>query len=383
MAKARATCTCATCGKVFEITAYKVNSREARQFEEWAAENITECNECKEKRLTEEHAAENEKAANAAKEKNWPTLIGSEKQVAWANTIREAGMNGIFSRVDNVKEHMHGKPDLEDAYRIGTIATELMLEKTSASWWIDNRDSLLRSFLRLCDHVRNNPAEYVISKAEEADLKDDAITVAEPEQRAHDGIVDITVAEGCVSATYRKDDSFREVVKTLSYSWNGGRSAWCLQIGETTGTAQERAAELGNKLLNAGFAIRIQDPDTLRNAIEGNYEPMTHRWIRAQTNSKGFSIAWSYGDDVYWQARKLPGAKYASSRMLVPAREYEAVLDFAEAYGFHLTPDAQRLVDSLMGTVVVPAARKDAAYDEHPISEILSSSREIIDDLKD
>ena len=33
--------------------------------------------------------------------------------------------------------------------------------------------------------------------------------------------------------------------------------------------------------------------------------------------------------------------------------------------------------------VVVPAAARDAQYDERPLEDVLESSREVIDDLKD
>lgn len=46
MAKATATCTCATCGTTFVRTKICYNRREADEWEAWAAENITECPAC-------------------------------------------------------------------------------------------------------------------------------------------------------------------------------------------------------------------------------------------------------------------------------------------------------------------------------------------------
>ena len=62
MAKAVAKCTCATCGQEFTYEKTCFNRRDADSFEEWAAANITECSECREKRLREEQNAENAKA---------------------------------------------------------------------------------------------------------------------------------------------------------------------------------------------------------------------------------------------------------------------------------------------------------------------------------
>ena len=46
MAKATVTCTCETCGKLFERTAHKRNTTEARAWEAWAAGYFTECGAC-------------------------------------------------------------------------------------------------------------------------------------------------------------------------------------------------------------------------------------------------------------------------------------------------------------------------------------------------
>lgn len=70
---------------------------------------------------------------------------------------------------------------------------------------------------------------------------------------------------------------------------------------------------------------------------------------------------------------------------MVPSREYEAVLDFAYAYGFRLTPGAQKLAEEMKNSSlkVNPSPARNAEYEEHPVSDILNSSTEIIDDLKD
>lgn len=56
MAKAIATCKCATCGKEFEKIAYKYDSKQASEWKKWAEENITECPQCYGKRMREEEA---------------------------------------------------------------------------------------------------------------------------------------------------------------------------------------------------------------------------------------------------------------------------------------------------------------------------------------
>ena len=64
MAKATATCTCATCGATFTRTNICRNRREADGWEAWAAANFDECDAC----YTARKASEREAAAAAEAE---------------------------------------------------------------------------------------------------------------------------------------------------------------------------------------------------------------------------------------------------------------------------------------------------------------------------
>ena len=377
MAKAKAICRCATCGKEFPFVAYKNNSREARDFEKWAAENIDECPDCREKRIQEERAEQARISAEAAKAKGWPELIGSAKQVRWATSIREAELGRM---ADDFTRRL--KICYPESWAIAMAAIDrLASTKTKASWWIDNKDYIRTPLLDIIRDMKENPQNR--SASVEEPKQADEVTIAKPEAQSHDGFVDIKASDSRVSAAYRKDEDFREVVKKLGYRWDGAE--WGLKIDFSTGSSAERAAELGNKLLNAGFAIRIQDADTLRNAIEGTYEPMCRRWISKSAKTGNFIISWGRDDDFYQAAKKLPGAKYVSPSVQVPVREWESVLDFAHANGFRISPGAQATVDEMRSAQITvrPAAGRDPEYDEHPVSDVLNSSREIIPDLKD
>lgn len=377
MARGTANCKCLSCGKDFTVSAIKQNRKDADNFVVWAETNITECKECEAKRIAAERAAENAKNAAVASEKGWPELTGSEKQAAWANTIREQEINGLMKyRVKSEK--------YENSIEAFDDCLDELLQETKASWWINNRGMVALQFKELLREFMAKPEQYREAKATEPEALNDEATVAEPTEKAHEGIVEIRAAETLVSAQYRKDEAFRAVVKALGYSWNADGARWELKIGVKTGTAAERAAELGNKLLNAGFAIRIQNPETLRNAVEGNYEPMTQRWISRLSGKEIFSISWGR-DDLYSAAKKLPGARYVSPCIQVPAKEFRAVLDFAETYGFRFTPAARRLLDELDSKtrVVTPAPAKEPEYAEKPLETILESSRDVLDDLRD
>lgn len=378
MARAKALCMCKTCGYEFEHIAYRGNSKDARSYEKWASENIDECPSCREERIKAEREKQNRISAEAAQTKGWPELTGTEKQVAWATSIREKELGDAAEECTRRLKTRH-----PEAYKIAMAAIDkLVSTRTKASWWIDNRGYVKTSLNEVIRDMKNNPAPQQAAE-EPAPAKADEATIAKPESQTHDGIVDIRASEQRVSATYQKDDDFRSLLKGLGYRWNV--SEWSLNINYSTGSSAERAAELGNKLLNAGFAIRIQDAETLRNAIAGNYKPMHRRWVGKVVSEDKFIISWAREDDLYSLAKRLPGARYVSPSILVPAKEWEAVLDFADAYDFRLSPGAQELIKKMQGATITvqPAAAQTVEYDEHPVEDVLKSSRDIIPDLKD
>jgi hypothetical protein len=80
------------------------------------------------------HAATDTQAAESNSAEGMPSLDGSAKQVAWAETIRRETLDAIASR----SQHLHeaGRDDMAEVVEFirrhaGTI--------TDAAWWIDNR----------------------------------------------------------------------------------------------------------------------------------------------------------------------------------------------------------------------------------------------------
>ena len=150
MAKARVTCTCKICGATFTRETIKRNRSEADSWEAWAAENIDTCPGC----FRAQQQKEKELEA-AARSSQLPQLQGSEKQVAWANAIR----NKMISENQVAKGIIDGEfqnPDgsvltfrqAKEIWSVGgftpeskkTVDTVIKLfTETQAKWFIDHR----------------------------------------------------------------------------------------------------------------------------------------------------------------------------------------------------------------------------------------------------
>lgn len=122
MAQANVYITCTECGKEFRHTKICYNRAAADSYEEWARENITTCPECYKAAKKAEEQATEEKALDGVE---LVELQGTEKQVAWANDIRRK----ICAECA--------------AYDPKPAFWEAVNSKTTAKWWIDNRDSML------------------------------------------------------------------------------------------------------------------------------------------------------------------------------------------------------------------------------------------------
>lgn len=355
-------------------------------FDDFAMDGITDelaymchCDEC--------HAST--VASDFGKKFTVCELEGSERQVAWAEKIRFEKM-WLY--------HCHHRDSIRFARRDETdkVANRLnewheILEwvinkHTKASWWIDNRSNGIKTIISenkdaWKEYMSVSPEEREEAEKIEMDAKAEATVI--PKDRTHDGVAYVIVTDKSVTVEYPKDETFRTLVKNLGYGWDG--ACWYKEITVTTGPSQERAAELGNKLLTNGFAMCIMDEEIRKRAVEADYEPEYRRWVLVRKDCPGlFLLKWERGNDrIYRDSRKIRGSKYDRPYVTVPFTEYNSVLDFANEYGFKFTDGAQFVVNNMQGKVVEPAKEKETVYDEHPASEILNSSREVLEDLKD
>ena len=123
MAIASVTIKCSECGKEFEHRRKCYNRGDANDYEAWAAGNIKLCPDCyREQNRERKEAHEKEVVKNI----EFSPLTGSEKQIAWANSIRRAAIANVVEKFG-----------LE---RISPRAIEILThEIVDSRWWIDRR----------------------------------------------------------------------------------------------------------------------------------------------------------------------------------------------------------------------------------------------------
>lgn len=109
-----------------------IKGRESK--EQWL--KTTVCGECYAAQKRAEKAAENKAAAT--KNEDLVPLTGSEKQIAWAESIRAGLVPELVKRRDHyVAQAKAGAPD-KDIDGLAAAFNDV-INQPSAGWWIDNR----------------------------------------------------------------------------------------------------------------------------------------------------------------------------------------------------------------------------------------------------
>lgn len=168
-----------SCGHPGEYGVYgPVKDRQRKA--DWYFENHV-CQECLVKQRAKDAA---ESAAKSARQ-GLPALKGSEKQVAWAETIRqailsaaEAGLADFTAEVEALDPGTT-KETQETNIAIARAAIEDAKARAEARWWIDNRDIA---------SAATNPAKMVIAALKQfqgASTRFDAAGASEAELKEH------------------------------------------------------------------------------------------------------------------------------------------------------------------------------------------------------
>lgn len=112
------------CGHTAEIQLYGKYDERERKI---AYYKTIDCPECQANNI-----------ANKAASKGYAELLGSDKQVRWANAIRDAKINEVNEFASKVNRNQ----DI-----LERVIDDLQAE-TSAAWWIEHRDSTVENLIK-------------------------------------------------------------------------------------------------------------------------------------------------------------------------------------------------------------------------------------------
>lgn len=132
---AKADYKCPSCGEWVRVTG--INRADADRKAQWSEATGKLCYECYSKikaaAIEEERRAALEAALAVKAEAGLPEMVGSEKQIAWAETIRAAQREKLLEALPRAIT-----PQIEAYFR---EEIDAYLAETSAHRWIERRDN--------------------------------------------------------------------------------------------------------------------------------------------------------------------------------------------------------------------------------------------------
>ncbi len=230
----------------------------------------------------------------------------------------------------------------------------------SAKWWIDRKDArvseLLADQYRITSPGAEEDTERIwngvayLRPDREVEKTD---TIAHIQLRIGDvrHKIEIRFAEDCKEFSNIMDDlGFR-----MDDYWDENLT-WGRTLSVVNGNPIDITAEVGYRLLEAGFTVRIDDPGIRAKVLSGNYTPEITGSIRA-TKAGEFSIhrgagagrklQWNKNNGVYKDIMELPGAIDNKQSIIVPAKAAKELAAFVHKHrNFEISEGAKQLIVS-------------------------------------
>lgn len=351
-----------------------------------------------------------EKVLDEVQKNDLPELTGTEKQVAWAAEIRARLVKAYILENES-------NEDFKDEELDPVVITQYICENhTSSSDWIDwsrncGLEFVYRVWTREYRKYRRRLWEESQKSDEERAAEAAALAEEEAERKAAEeraersraertakstdnpkpGVVVIKYAPNgtAIDLVYEKDADFIEIAKRNGFEWASFWKLWCKGIDQYTGSTEDRMANVGHDLLDAGFVVEFPSAEIKEKAVKASYEREHASWIRADGSKieiwfKRFKGKWN----LYGNAMSIKSAKYikGESRILVKPEFYKEVLEFAQEYDIPLTEDAKALIQKQIAKEQQIPVTEVAAYvkeSDMPSLQIVTDENGVIDDLKD
>lgn len=360
------------CGHIATVQLFgKAYDRECKI--KWLEAQI--CPACEHAKKEKRRAEEAKAAEERAEEFGLPELKGTPKQVSWALTIRSKLLQREMGKLEHLKKSK--RATAEDIEKQSQLL-DWLCQHDQSRFWIDHRN-YCSQYLQL--FWKQDQQKKEEEKMALGDSEDTEILV--PEEKSTNTVAHIKEHVDSIEVESEKDDIVIQCVKKCGFRWRG---TWELKITEKTGPADDRMAEVGNLLLNAGVSIEIKK--TLREkAINGDFKPRSYKWIDVVDGN--ICISWHRDSSYYEEAQKLPSAKWVyGAGMMVKSEYFEEIQEFANLYQFSMTRKAQALLKDAEEKIkaiprVSPMKAKNVEPNKPNLQDILKSSRDVLDDLRD
>ena len=216
-----------------------------------------------------------------------------------------------------------------------------------------------------------------------------------PEKPLYPGAVELIMEpdgdelrQGQCLLRYERNEAFSRLARDMKMSFDPTMGAYLRRIDEYAGPLPERCAEIGSRLLLAGFRILIMDEAVRTMICTGSFGWEYGRWILPGESPARLRLVFPHDQALFQRARTL-GAFWTGQQIEIGVWHAEDLMEFARLYEFRISSEARIQMDSwremyLQGKAVRPGKPPEDGWQRgDPVREILESDPPIPEDLID
>ena len=287
-----------------------------------------------------------------------PELYGTEKQVKWAEEIRNRYLKEFdFNELENNRKQFN-----ENNIKIKEVKE--LLEKTKDEKYNDEFKKIKRIQFKLMSKIRKDrlmeifllnekrAAFYIETRGTTESLinklqkKEELREFYEKEDKKRLEEENLPNAECIVfyeddyiSVKSPKHRDLINLFRKLGYSWDSDLFRWKKYIGIMTGSFEDRAAELIIGIQEEGFTVALANPNPLIDEKVKNktFEPEYDYWICCY-QEKYLKVIFPRNNTLFQELKKIKGFEYKNSMILFPFSAFDVLMDFAKENNFKITP---------------------------------------------
>lgn len=193
--------------------------------------------------------------AKAKADAKMPQLIGTEKQVRWANIIRKdaiAAARLFRQRAMLEREEI-------TSMRLTVYEEEVLHKVSNAIWFIDNRIEFA-GFPKIIKGItRKTPLDQIIPMSEAEEEARTEMTIL-PNSNKQMGVAEISVSDGLLTM-FMRDLDFLKIARSHNLNWDPDVLGWRRKIDGHGETTSDQIAGLAVALLAEGFTVMVSDDE--------------------------------------------------------------------------------------------------------------------------
>lgn len=354
----------------------------------WRLEQMEDelCPECRRK-------AENERVTKLAEENGLAQLSGTEKQVAWAMKLRQDILDSLLRLDKEVDKGVNNEAVKEDIQK----AIAYVSERKDSKYFIDGRHdafkftninkctqyNLIELRRKLCEYAKAYDEEHSTENELERLAQEEAIAIEKanqtevhPENQTSTTVVTIKVNDdNDVMLQSAYDKELVDTIHGLAFNMAWCKPVWKYHVRKNCGTVDAVAAEIGNKLLEAGFPVVFPTHDIAEKASSGDFERYHLNAIfKHKSNDKVFIVECNRHDDNMSKLiRGISKAKRIGAGCFhIPVASYKELEEFSEENNFFWTGAATERLNEYKQSImtVKPKHIEDAKAVEPTRKEV-------------